>query len=538
MIMEDLSKEIQGLKTQINELSKKLNELTGSTKYFGSSQTTLGKLSSDLTLQTKGKVKIQFGSKFIDLIKDGKINSDSKIIYQSDSVGVKDGFYVIGNSIVLKIGNQEIDLSTEGNSFVSFQESQKSSSEQKYNALVNIGFLYKDMSQITEDSLQNGIIYVESKKKLYIVSNGSLSEYSLELPNPFNKQFVINKNNTDKGSILIKGSGIENSIAFDSCFIYTENNQTYINSKEALCINLDGINKAIIQKDYITFSNKVVSTTFQSASPYSVGGFGLYTLNGQSVLEVDNIVVRNGIESNSIPIYPEYWYVKNNIIKSAEPIIEEDGSVTYNITLLFENMFDVGDKLYVYSNRSYEEYNTLTLLPFEVKDVSGQVISTTLLESLNYDFLSYLPNKTIFLIGNSTGLILNIKHSDKGFDLVKSSGLNQTVVSRFGNLTELSLKGEINGQLTSPIIGLGVYSDNAIFQNAQYSSDNTDVKYVTNNSSSFASTAFVHKVLPKNSIILYQGTTAPTGWAICDGTNGRPTITSTVSGTIYIIKTV
>ena len=95
--MEDLSKEIQLLKNRVSELeSKNFNA-------FGRSYTSIGNSNSDFLIKTKGQIKIQWGQKFIDLIKDGKINVDAKFIYKENSVGVKDGIYVIGNDIIIKI---------------------------------------------------------------------------------------------------------------------------------------------------------------------------------------------------------------------------------------------------------------------------------------------------------------------------------------------------------------------------------------------------------------------------------------------------
>ena len=133
--MEDLSKEIQLLKNRVSELeSKNFNA-------FGRSYTSIGNSNSDFLIKTKGQIKIQWGQKFIDLIKDGKINVDAKFIYKENSVGVKDGIYVIGNDIILKIGDQEINLIGEtGNTYVSFQNKQEATPEQKYIALNNIGY--------------------------------------------------------------------------------------------------------------------------------------------------------------------------------------------------------------------------------------------------------------------------------------------------------------------------------------------------------------------------------------------------------------
>lgn len=43
---------------------------------FGKVFTTIGSLTSNLLLKTKGDLKIQWGNKYIDLIKDGKLNMD------------------------------------------------------------------------------------------------------------------------------------------------------------------------------------------------------------------------------------------------------------------------------------------------------------------------------------------------------------------------------------------------------------------------------------------------------------------------------
>lgn len=75
---------------------------------FGRSYSQIGNSDSDFLIKTKGQVKIQWGNKFIDLIKDGKINVDSSFIFKvksKDKVGVKDGIYLTDDGMVyLQIG--------------------------------------------------------------------------------------------------------------------------------------------------------------------------------------------------------------------------------------------------------------------------------------------------------------------------------------------------------------------------------------------------------------------------------------------------
>ena len=72
----NIEKELQQLKQRIASLEAQKNVL------FGSSYSSAGSSSSDYLIKTRGKVKIQIGNKFIDLLKDGKINVDSKFIFK------------------------------------------------------------------------------------------------------------------------------------------------------------------------------------------------------------------------------------------------------------------------------------------------------------------------------------------------------------------------------------------------------------------------------------------------------------------------
>ena len=51
-----------------------------------------------------------------------------------------------------------------------------------------------------------------------------------------------------------------------------------------------------------------------------------------------------------------------------------------------------------------------------------------------------------------------------------------------------------------------------------------------------AITVKINSTIPVNSIILYKGTTAPTGWVKCDGTNNTPDLADPIDGVMYIMK--
>ena len=67
-----------------------------------------------------------------------------------------------------------------------------------------------------------------------------MSEFTVNIPNPFTDQFVIAKNTSDRGAILIKGKGIENSLSFESLVLYEDENSSNIDSDKSITFNING----------------------------------------------------------------------------------------------------------------------------------------------------------------------------------------------------------------------------------------------------------------------------------------------------------
>ena len=543
----NIEKELQQLKQRIASLEAQKNVL------FGNSYSSAGSSSSDYLIKTRGKVKIQIGNKFIDLLKDGKINVDSKFIFKEKEVGSKDGIYIIGDGedakVIISIGGSQIDLKGEvGTTYVSFLGIQETTPEQKYTALQNIGFLYKNVSDVQSNGLKTGIVYVESEQKLYIVKDGQLTEFAIDFPNPYPKQFVLSKSDKDKGALVIKGTGIENSLAFDSLFLYSSGGNTYIDSSGEVYIRLGEEEKILIGESQIVFSNKVISQTFQSKNATESSGFRLYVNQGESTLEIDNLIVRKGsnISSNSSSsLYPKYWYRENNLISDISEMKDPDNpdQIGYTVDLVYQNKFQVNDSLYAFVSikQDKDPVSSQILLPLKVEALNtetGNIIYVSLQQDLisEEDYkkltsdkvLSALKFQTIFLAGSNEPISL-IRRDPQNIDLLTSSGFTDEqdinkVQTRVGNVEELNLLGRENNKEV-PIKGTGIYSSNSCFLKAQYTS--LYELPPQDSSSKFASTEWVNKLIPKGSIIMFNGLSSeiPKGWHICDGTEGTPNLT-------------
>lgn len=256
---------------------------------FGRSYTTVGSSDSDYLIKTKGQIKVQWGSKFIDLIKDGKINIDSSIINSvksKDKIGSSNGIYVTPDGqVYLRVGENILALAGE-TTFISFLAEQTTDSTQKYTALKNIGFIYEGLDSLNENSLQNGIIYIEDTQKLYIVQNGNLVEYTAPMSSSISSSFTISKDDSSIGALVINGEGIENSLAFNSLYIYSTSTESIINSTKDLTVEIEDSPLVFINSDSIKASVGI------SAPSISSNNFEVYTEGLKTTLTVDRIVTK------------------------------------------------------------------------------------------------------------------------------------------------------------------------------------------------------------------------------------------------------
>ena len=251
----------------------------GELTMFGKAYDTVGSTNKNLILQTRGDLKIRWGNKFIDLIKNGKINVNVDLLKQVDNKDNinKNGIYLIQNE-----ENQEVWLYIDGtlinlvgevsNTYVTYLKNQDVDAEGKFTALSNIGLYYNTLDDAKAAKLTSGIIYILDQNKFYYIDNNEYKEYKptsiLEVPNPL----IIDK-------LSLNGSDQE------------------ITAKSSLKFNIANSKYFSLNNSNIEFYKNVVLSNPIYSNNYETNklGFAIYVDNTDYIGEFDIIKVRKAI---------------------------------------------------------------------------------------------------------------------------------------------------------------------------------------------------------------------------------------------------
>lgn len=314
---------------------------------FGGNYNEVGSIDKNLILKTQGKIKIQWNKKFIDLIdNNGNINAKlNKLITSVDSTDkiVSDGFYYLNGNIIASVGGEQIILAAEsGTVYVSFLEKQDTTEEQKKIAQKNIGIYYDSVDDV---DIENGIIVIDNE--LYVITDGVVSKYYMEIPNPYPKQFVISKEDENIGAFIIEGEGINNSLVFNTLNIYSEDGYSVYQSDIHKFRSSD--------KEIIRIDNQGLTTNqIQSYDANENFGFRIINIDGKYVLQIDSLEVRDGIKGDKF-ILPTIYFKEQNLITAVQDNV---------ISTKYPASYSVGNKLIIYSEEENEDY--IDLVPIEV----------------------------------------------------------------------------------------------------------------------------------------------------------------------------
>lgn len=340
----------------------------GKTNMFGKTYNTIGSTDSNFIIKTKGDLKVQWGGKFIDIIKNGKIASSSTNILKtaSSSDDISDnGIYLIpteeGNEVWISIDGTKVNLAGEvGTTYVSFLAEQKEvTTDQKYTALTNAGFYYETLEEAQQAGIKAGIIFVIEENKLYLAKEGQLSEYIALSSNTGNDK------NTYFDEITIKDLKIYNDGS--NMTISSPSLQFKIN--ERLAISLD-----TQLRSYLSIAMQT-GTFIQSNNATSTSGYRLYVKDGKSILEVDSLVWRDmgqvlgGTSATRLDDVIVYS-LHSNVIQSA---YSDEDNVT--CTLRYPNSFPSQGKVFVIVplsiqvNVDYEQEDTNIEVTADIGDI-------------------------------------------------------------------------------------------------------------------------------------------------------------------------
>lgn len=286
---------------------------------FGKNYQEAGSSSSPLLLRSNGEIKLQWGNKFIDLVKNGKINSEAKdyifTVDTSDEIKAN-GIYLVteDSSIWINVEGTKTRLSDTNTTYVSFLTEQETTPEQKQQALTNLGLIYENIDALNKANLVTGLAYVVETNKLYLIQNRVVSEYQVTLTLPTSGKF---------DDLAISNLTIKNNTINSSQLILAINDIPYLQLNDNILCSVPFL------------VDKLQSVNYN----YNKSGFALYQDNGKSVLDIDSLNWRN-IESElpkNQKTYITYTILGDfNIVTEVTDVSSETESL-YKLQLKYPN---------------------------------------------------------------------------------------------------------------------------------------------------------------------------------------------------------
>ena len=280
--------------------------ITGVEKVFGNEQTIFGNSQRDLILRTRGKVKVQWGNKFVDLFSMGKLlGLDLNIFRQVQTsseidLSINGIVYVAENSSLYIVYDSKIfEISTSEGEYVSFKIAQLTNGLEKDTAMKNIGLLFDTLndfeSAVSENNIGQGLAFVIETSEIYSVVNGDVQSLFLNKQSGgtvYNTIYIDTNTAIDtKGKLKLGNTLIgENAIEIVNTFNINLNGVDIIQVSPSETV-FSGINR---------FSDKLIVNTIESPNyTKEQSGFSIYQLDNKSYLDIDYVIMRYPILSTS-----------------------------------------------------------------------------------------------------------------------------------------------------------------------------------------------------------------------------------------------
>ena len=388
-------------------------------KFFGRTYETVGNVSGDLLLKTRGGVKVQIGSSFIDLVKNGKINVDIDIIKEASSKDniINNGLYLVKDVLYVKYQDTVLPLSSNtGENQVSYLPQLNITQEQKIQAQKNIG-IYYDTLEEAQQNVNNGYFYIK-ERGIYIINNQTLDQ-------------VLTLNYLNSNEINLSSAQF-NNLHVGKAFL--QENQLSLNSDFELFLKSQKLLN--ISNSAFTIYNSLLSSSIKDIN----GIFQLYvdSTSGESYLKVDHIICSDNSKDYQANLCNTQYYINNgnNVIKYIN--ISETKVIT--LYLKYQVQYNPGDILHVeFDKDTYD---------FIIESYNSQ--NNTAVVTLNDTSLdpSNISQQTICY------------YKPKDTSLIGFTIQNNTIT--YGNNSSKTILGTLPKELS---LTNGFYSDCAITKN-------------------------------------------------------------------------
>lgn len=382
-------------------------------KFFGRTYETVGNVSGDLLLKTRGGVKVQIGSSFIDLIKNGKINVDIDIIKEVSSKDdiIDNGLYIVRNILYVKYQDTVLPLnnSAEGNQ-VSYLPQLNITQEQRIQAQKNIG-IYYDTLEEAQQNINDGYVYIK-EKGLYIIQSSTPIQIT---------------NNNQFSSLNI---GLDQYI--EGITNYSKNHDFKINNTKLLSLS----------ENSISCEKPLYISELQDTN----NSFYITNSGGKSTLKINNVIADtiSASSSNNLDNL-QYHYNYNNIITDIIDNSVNSENLYYTLYLKYSvDNYRIGDYLYfnIYDESSSQNVEYLVTI-VELSETSVKVQCDKDIPTLTYQPICYYKYKNPTIYGFTTNYKKFI----------------------YNNNTYSVIIGDISEKYNSDSLTNGFYSDCAITKN-------------------------------------------------------------------------
>ena len=397
-------------------------------KFFGRTYETVGNVSGDLLLKTRGGVKVQIGSSFIDLIKNGKINVDIDIIKEASSKDniIDNGLYLVKDVLYVKYQDTVLPLnSNTGDNQVSYLPQLNITQEQQIQAQKNIG-IYYDTLEEAQQNVSDGYVYIK-EKGLYVIQSSIPMQ-------------IINSNQFSSLNI-----GLDQYT--ESITNYSKNHYFKINNTKLLNLSENSISceKPLYIRELQDINNSFYITSYGGKSTLKINNIVADTISTSSSNNLDNLQYHYNYNNIITDIIDNSTNIEDSI--DLNNINDSTDSKNFYYTLYLKYSIDnyqVGDYLYfnIYDDNSSQNVEYLVTI-VELSGTSIKVQCDKYIPTLTYQPICYYKYKdsTIY------GFIIDYKK------FVYSNNTYSVII------------GDITEKYNSNSLTNGFYSDCAVTKN-------------------------------------------------------------------------